>query len=178
MINRCILIFAEFENVEKINELRKKYDPSAAKVAPHITLVFPFESNIELSKLKKHVEESIKGVRPFQMKLQGISGESKNYLFLNVIKGKDELTKLHDRLYTGILEKYKPEFLNTTKFKPHLTIGKIDDNEEFIRALKDTKSFNEVFRMEANKITVEIIGENQESIIESEINLDIELLIR
>jgi len=172
MINRCILIFAEFDNIEEINKLRKKYDPVATKVAPHITLVFPFESDIEASRLREHIEKKIRGVKPFKIKLQGISGESENYLFLNVIKGVEELTELHNKLYTDILEKYKPEFLRTTKFKPHLTVGKIDDDEEFIKGLRETKDFNEVFRMEVNKVTVEIIGENQESIIESEINLE------
>ncbi|WP_432403732.1 2'-5' RNA ligase family protein [Wukongibacter sp. M2B1] len=171
MLNRCILIFTEFENIKKIDELREKYDPAVNNVAPHITLVFPFESNIESSNIREHIEKNIKGIKPFEVELKGISGESNNYLFLNVIKGNEELTELHNRLYTGMLEEFKPEFLRNTKFKPHLTVGKIHDNEEFEKALKSTESFNKVFKTVVKRITVEIIGKNQESIIESEIDI-------
>lgn len=165
------MIFTEFTNIEKINLLRKKYDPAVNNVAPHITLVFPFESNIAASDIKKHIENNIQGIKPFKVKLQGISAESKNYLFLNVINGKEELTKLHNKLYTDILDEFKPKFLNTTEFKPHLTVGKVDDNEEFMEAIKDTNGFNEIFETLVTKITVEIIGAKQESIIEAEVNL-------
>lgn len=171
MLNRCILIFTQFSNIDKINQLREKYDPVVDKVASHITLVFPFKSNISAFKMKEHMEKNIEGIEPFEIELQGISGESKNYLFLNVIKGKKILTKLHERLYTGILEKYKPELFKTTEFKPHLTLGRIDDDKEFIEAVKDTEDFNETFRTTVRKITLEIIGENQESIIETEVYL-------
>ncbi len=171
MLNRCILIFTEFENIKRINELREKYDPAVNNVAPHITLVFPFESNIKECKIREHIERNIKGIESFEVELQGISGESDNYLFLNVTKGKDGLTELHSRLYTDILEEFKPEFLNSIEFKPHLTVGKIDDDKEFVKALKGTEDFNEVFKTVVKKITVEIIGENQESIIECEIDL-------
>lgn len=169
MWNRCIMIFTQFTNIDKINELREKYDPAVNSVAPHITLVFPFKSDICGSEIKKHIEKNIQGMKPFNVKLQGISAESENYLFLNVIQGKEELTELHNRFYSDILEKFKPEFLETIEFKPHLTLGKIDDNGEFIQAVKDTKGFDEMFEMRVNKITVEIIGENQESIIETEV---------
>lgn len=164
------MIFTQFTNIEKINELRRKYDPAVDSVAPHITLVFPFESNIADLKIKRHIEKNIQGIKPFKVKLKGISAENKNYLFLNVIEGKEELTELHNRFYSDILEKFKPEFLTTTEFKPHLTVGKVDDNEKFIQAVKDTKNFDEVFETVVNKITVEIIGENQESIIEAEVD--------
>lgn len=41
---RTIMIFPEFENIDVINDIRKKYDPLANLVLPHITLVFPFDS--------------------------------------------------------------------------------------------------------------------------------------
>ena len=39
---RDILIFPKFKNINKIQELRNKYDPLANLIAPHITIVFPF----------------------------------------------------------------------------------------------------------------------------------------
>lgn len=54
MIERCIMIFPEFENMSVINGIRDKYDPLAKYVRPHITLVFPFQSDISSIELKKH----------------------------------------------------------------------------------------------------------------------------
>jgi len=46
MKKRTIMIFPEFDNMKFIDQLRQKYDPLANKVRPHITLVFPFESDM------------------------------------------------------------------------------------------------------------------------------------
>jgi len=43
---RCIMIFPQFNNINIIDGIREKYDPLSNNVRPHITLVFPFESNI------------------------------------------------------------------------------------------------------------------------------------
>ena len=40
------MIFPEFEKMEIIDEIRKKYDPLANFVRPHITIVFPFENQM------------------------------------------------------------------------------------------------------------------------------------
>lgn len=171
MIERSILIFPKFNNMEEINELRKKYDPLRDNVPPHITLVFPFASDIEKDELKRHVINSIKGIKPFPIRLQGISGEEGNFLFLNVQEGKNEFVELHNKLYTKILKKYFPEFLTKVDYLPHLTVGRIADNEEFTQAIEDTKNFNYSFETIVDKISVEIIAENDDSIIEFELRL-------
>ena len=43
---RTIMIFPKFSNQEIIDEIRKKYDPLYNLVKPHITLVFPFKSDM------------------------------------------------------------------------------------------------------------------------------------
>ena len=40
------MIFPEFNNMQIIDDIRTKYDPLAKLVRPHITLVFPFESEM------------------------------------------------------------------------------------------------------------------------------------
>lgn len=47
MLQRCIMIFPEFKNIEEIEKIRRKHDPLVNHVKPHITLVFPFNSGIE-----------------------------------------------------------------------------------------------------------------------------------
>lgn len=47
---RDILIFPKFNNIDKIQEVRNKYDKLANLIPPHITLAFPFRNNsIEFS---------------------------------------------------------------------------------------------------------------------------------
>jgi hypothetical protein len=46
-LKRSIIIFPQFGNdTNLIQNIRHQYDPLASKIAPHITLVFPFESEI------------------------------------------------------------------------------------------------------------------------------------
>ena len=43
---RDILIIPNFEDIEEIQEIRKKYDELYKIIPPHITLVFPFKNEI------------------------------------------------------------------------------------------------------------------------------------
>ena len=54
---RDILIFPKFKNINKIQELRNKYDPLANLIAPHITIVFPFSDNISNEELIKRLKK-------------------------------------------------------------------------------------------------------------------------
>jgi 2'-5' RNA ligase len=96
------MIFPYFKNMQLIDNIRKKYDPLAEHVRPHITLVFPFESNIERNKLKEHIETAVSGIKPFQIILGRItpSRSFENYLFLNIVEGNDQIVELHNKLYS------------------------------------------------------------------------------
>jgi len=43
---RDVLIFPKFKNIDKLQDIRIKYDSLANIVPPHITLAFPFGDNI------------------------------------------------------------------------------------------------------------------------------------
>ena len=60
MKKRAILIFPEFNNIHEIEVIRKQYDPLYEKIAPHITLVFPFESEMSSNQVLQHVENTTK----------------------------------------------------------------------------------------------------------------------
>ncbi len=168
MQKRCILIFPKFHNIKTIDLIREKYDPLHNHIRPHITLVFPFTSNITTTQLKTHLTESLASFKPFNITLQGITGTKDHYLFLNLTQGKNELIELHDRLYTGILKEFLHKELT---YIPHLTVGRIEDDIGFKKELIDLKDFNEIFQTQVEEISVEIIDENQDSIIEIELPL-------
>ncbi|MFW6287614.1 MAG: 2'-5' RNA ligase family protein [bacterium] len=174
MLKRCILVFTEFNNMEILDAIRDKYDPLDDHVRPHITLVFSFESNLVRSEIERHMVEVLSGVNPFALQLRGIRSNKSNYgnfIFLDVKKGNEEIIDIHNNLYTGLLEKYKPRWLIENSYKPHMTVGRIDSEEKFQLALDEVADIQDIFQTEVDKITVEIIDQNEDSIIELEVRL-------
>ncbi|WP_250160200.1 2'-5' RNA ligase family protein [Caloranaerobacter azorensis] len=163
MMKRSIIIFPKFRNIEKIQEIRKKYDPLYNCIKPHITVVFPFESNIKTEELEKHVKQALKGIKPFKIRLKGITGTIDNYLFLNVKEGNDKIIEIHDKLYTGILEKF---LYRKVTYIPHITVGKVEEIEEFEIALEETEKIQDTFETVVEEICVELIDEDDKSNIE------------
>jgi 2'-5' RNA ligase len=119
------MIFPHFKNERLIDDIREKYDPLAEHVRPHITLVFPFDSDIETTKLKEHIVNVASNIKTFSITLSGITPSISigNYLFLNIKEGNTQINEIHKRLYKGILKEVYPEWLNDTGFLPHMTVG-------------------------------------------------------
>ena len=117
---RDILIFPKFKNINKIQELRNKYDPLANLIAPHITIVFPFSDNISNEELIKRLTNFLKNFRPFTIVFKGISLSEDNYIFLNCMKGDQEIIELHNEFYKQILPSH---FKKSIKYIPHITLG-------------------------------------------------------
>ena len=171
---RTIMIFPEFENIAMINQIREKYDPLAKLIRPHITIVFPFEDGMSNEKLFDILNERLVGIKPFKIELQGFSkcvDEFGNYLFLDVIKGRDEIIKIHNLLYDNEFHKFDAD----SAYLPHMTVGKFKDNFELEQAYEEIKDMDCLFASNVDKISVEMIGDNEESIVVIEKQLKIAL---
>lgn len=161
---RDILIFPKFKNIDKIQEIRKKYDELAEILPDHITLAFPFKNEISNLELKRKLEDILINVKPFKIKCNGITIEkdyriNTYYIFLNIIEGKDEIIKIHNEIYKNILFK-------EIKYTPHITLGSTNNIYENI-------DLKEEFETIIDSIVVESIGNNEESNIEFEIKLNL-----
>lgn len=170
---RTIMIFPEFKNMEIIDNIRNKYDPLAEKVRPHLTLVFPFESKMTDDDLSVILDNRLQTTKPFELKLGGISKQVDNFgnhLFLNVLQGTEELCFINQLLYENEFK----EFDKGLHYIPHMTIGKLSTAEELDDAYNDIKSIKHTFNTIVNKISVEMIGENEESIVTVEVELKYE----
>ena len=168
------MIFPQFTNIDVIDEIRKKYDPLANKVRPHITLVFPFESSISKGDLQDNLLKSLAGVKCFSLTLEEIvkiDNKFGLYLFLGVRKGTRKIKELYTKLNSGILKIYNSNWLNEEEFRPHMTIGNFDDRVALNDAYEEVCSIKDSFNTLGEKISVEIIDENEDSIIEIEVNL-------
>lgn len=161
---RTIMIFPEFDNMGIIDNIRKQYDPLAELVQPHITLVFPFDSQIRNEELMHILNKRMQGIKPFELKLGSISKQEDpfgNYLFLDVLQGAEELGYIHQILYDNEFK----EFNIGLQYIPHMTIGKLPTIELLNNAFNDIKSIDDTFSTIVKKISVEMIGDNEESII-------------
>ena len=161
---RTIMIFPKFENTEIIDNIRNKYDPLAKLVRPHITLVFPFESQMSNEELKQILNVRLLSVKRFELKLGGISKREDafgNYLYLDVLQGVEEICSIHQILYDNEFK----EFDLGLPYTPHMTIGKLLTAELLENAFNNTKSIDNTFSTIVNKVSVEMIGDNKESII-------------
>ena len=89
---RDVIIIPEFSNVQVIEKIREKYDELYGIVPPHITLAFPFDSDIPDDILKSRLTEIAAGFKPFKIRLKGISFALDKrvdtyYIFLDFIEG-------------------------------------------------------------------------------------------
>ncbi len=161
---RTIMIFPEFDNIDVINEIRGNYDPLAELVRPHITIVFPFEMDITNDELSVILENRLSDIEAFELELKGFSkceDRFGNYLFLNVVNGIEIITHLHDLLYS---DEFSTFDLGMT-YVPHMTVGKLKTVDELNKAYDAVKDNKTLFKSIVTKISVEMIGENDESII-------------
>jgi 2'-5' RNA ligase len=173
MFKRAIVIFPQFSHIELIQRLRQAYDPLAAVLPPHLTLVFPFESDISPEHLLLHLNSVMHRFAPFQISMRGITGQSNEYLFLNVKRGNDQLIALHDQLYTGILAPYL--ILHET-YVPHLTVGRLQDETRFAEALKQAQSVTASFETELQEVVAYRIEPDQKREVECRVNFSHEWL--
>lgn len=171
---RTIMIFPEFENMSTIDGIRDRFDPLSRHVRPHITLAFTFDSDLGTQELKDHIEKSTADIKPFEIIMDNIvkvDNPLGQYLFLLLKDGEDDIKKLSSKLYTGIMEAYKPGWLSDETFLPHMTIGSFTSSEELEKAYQEVGTNQETFTTVVNKVSVEIIDENDDSIIDIEVNL-------
>lgn len=163
---RDILIIPKFTNVDKIQEIRKKYDELYDVIMPHITLAFPFKKDISNEELKKQLLKITKNIKPFKIKCKGITLKEDQrintyYIFLNIVEGKELLSEINKKIYQNILNDIDIKNYN---YEPHITLGNTNNFYEKIE-------LNDEFETIVDSIVIEQIGENEESIIESEIKL-------
>ena len=162
-MKRAIVLYPNFNDSSVIQMVRDKYDPLANYIAPHITIVFPFESDGTSTDLKLHLQKMLEDKQCFRVQLNGITGDNDGYLFLNVKKGNDQIIELHDKLYTGILEGY---FNRHLTFFPHLTVGKLNNQSELEKAVDEFKRLEESYEAIIDRVYVVSIDNREKAITE------------
>jgi 2'-5' RNA ligase len=128
MPSRVIYLTLDLPQEDQIQSIREQFDPLAGSVPPHITLVFPFESEIETDLLVEQIDQAIDELDfeyvEISLDRAIIVGQ---FCFLPIEEGRDQISDLHDLLYGGILETFLSE---EEDYIPHLTIGRCSSEVE------------------------------------------------
>lgn len=127
-----------------IQSLRKKYDPDGYKLLDaHITFVFPTEK-LKQTEFVNFIRPKIQGFPGIQFemthfKLSARPFDGKWFISLAPSKGKAEIIKLHDILYSGILKsKLRIEY----SFDPHITVGCLEDKDSCLHIVEELNKIN------------------------------------
>ena len=152
---RDVLIIPELENVSLIQDIREKYDELANIVPPHITIAFPFDSDITNEELDKKLQKIFSEYTEFSITLSGVSYHYDErvgvyYIYLDVTQGRDTIYEISKKVYRELFNKEVPE-----KYIPHITLGSVETINNI--------TLDHVFHSTVKNIIVEDIGENEES---------------
>ena len=133
----AIVIFPRFKGLAKVEEIREKYDPDFLKFRTHMTVAYPFESEISESELDQHIRECLKEFKPFKIGFKGIKeSHKKSCIHLLVDQGVDKLVELYDKLHSKYIPKKKKEY------SPHISLGYGKDKKEVELIIKYATDMN------------------------------------
>src|SRR5216683_3270856 len=155
---RAIVVVPPPLDMALVQPIRERFDPMVSLMPCHITLVFPFESDLSAEHLRAHVELATEGVTPFAITLTGITGSESEYLFLEVERGRARIIGLHDRLYS---EPLKAHLSRTHTFTPHVTVGRLRNHAAFEAALAAVAQNEIQIQTVARSVAVYRMAEDQ-----------------
>jgi 2'-5' RNA ligase len=144
------VIWPDAETQRSVNEIRKQYDPHFTVIAPHITIIFPADTEVVLEDVISRVASSVEGFRSFEASLDRVSSvnllapdwpagtsallaypNARNAIFLLSGEGSREILELKKRLSVGL-------GLDTplVQYPPYLTLGQTLSREAYDSALQ------------------------------------------
>ena len=108
-----------------IEELRRAHDPNAARIAAHVTLVFPTtETPADVLAARAGAVTAKAAPIAFELRRVMVHHEPPNaFLYLVPDRGYETLIALHDKLNA-------PAKKPAPKFVPHVTVGRFTDRQE------------------------------------------------
>jgi len=163
---RSIAIYPRIDGDDAIHRVRSRFDNLATKVPYHVTLVFPFSSDLAKDEIAAHMAAAVVGVGAISLSL-GAPAAKGEIVHLPVVVGEESFRLLHARLYSGLLG----HFLRTDlAYSPHLTVGRCPDWPERQTCLTEAESIRGLKGL-ADTISCEIIEADESSTREIDLPL-------
>ena len=171
MPRRALVVFPESDQLTIVEDLRRRFDPLARLIAAHVTLVFPFTSDLSTDALRHHVERGVRGCPPFQVRLEGISEADDDYVFLDVSVGKSGFVDLHDRLYSGVLAGH----LSTEHiYRPHVTVARVADRSERATVLTVARDVTRAVTADVRAVSAFVLHDDGRGEVEFAVPLQVD----
>jgi 2'-5' RNA ligase len=161
----ALVHFPEID-LQPINSLRKEYDPQFDLIAPHITVIFPVPDTIGERHLVSHIGNVLQHWQPFSIRLKGLEKSWDEYLFLTLQKGKDDVLRLQDNLYSGFLSEFRNKEI---PFVPHVTLGKCTgENERYEQAKEKAKKLNLDYECQLDRLHLVKVNDERSQVLSSQ----------
>ena len=149
---RSIAIYPRIDGDDAIHRVRSRFDSLATKVPYHLTLVFPFSSDLAKDEIAAHMAAAVIGVGAISFSL-GTPAAEEDVVHLPVVVGEESFRLLHARLYSGLLRR----FLRTDRaYSPHLTVGRCRNWHDRQTCLKEAETIRGLKGL-ADTISCELI---------------------
>ncbi|AVK63608.1 hypothetical protein C5Z26_05585 [Lactobacillus sp. CBA3606] len=162
-MERSVLIFPDFDNINQVQRIRQKYDSLYAHVRPHISLIFPFESESENGLIFDSLCEVSHDVPAFSIDISKVSGDYENgYVWLEIGKSKNKISSLHRSLYDCSI--FSAHELRYKKYVPHITIAQGLTPEKAVELADELNKQIGNVSADVKSISVEKIRSNGDSI--------------
>ena len=156
-----------------IDQIRRKYDPTADLIAPHITILFAIPDKIKKAFLVDHIEEILKHWKSFPIHIRGFEKSWDHWLLLVLKEGNTAIKKLYHEMYSGSLLAYKRDDI---QFIPHISLGLFVEEmahydyenpqrmklatSKYRKALAEAKSLNLDFRSVFDRLQLIRLDDN------------------
>ena len=141
---------------EWIDLFRKENDPLFyGVIKPHFTLVFP-TFGFEYKTFEQEIREKAISFPPFEFVIRSAMMNNDKlseyyYLFLIPDEGHSNIVKLHQKLYSGIINK---TLLLDVDFIPHMGIGCYLDKEKCKHMVNTVNDMNITIKGEVKSLTI------------------------
>jgi 2'-5' RNA ligase len=106
-----------------IESIRGRHDPQAGRIPPHFTLIFPVD--VSPDDIRDEVARAALRYRPVPFVIRTAISmpdvvQGGAHVFVVPEEGHDQIARLHDELYAGVL---RPHLREDIAFVPHITIA-------------------------------------------------------
>jgi 2'-5' RNA ligase len=163
---RAIVAFPQFDKDPEVDAIRRQYDSLYSYIPHHLTLVFPFESSINVTVLNDHAVSKTFQIPPFTISL-GTPVRDEDYVYLPLVEGVKAAKSLHRLLYSDVLG----EFHSSRQYVPHVTVGRGLKNQSMISACMAEAGDIIGAKGYIDTVVCEIIGNDETSTVEFEVRL-------
>ena len=164
---RAIHIFPDFSESGCIEAVRERFDPLAAHILHHVTLVFPFQLPASDEQVSEHVAKVAKLFESFTLGVGPAQTVDEDQVWLPVTTGGSTVRQLHRSLYTGLLATLR----NTEiPYQPHITIARVPAPQQ-AEALQAAASIKDGLQNTIRHLVIERIAQGGASQIISLIPL-------